>query len=429
MSGRATARRWTGPGRVLVVLLLGLGAVLALTVPWSPLPGADLSASGLPAGFTPEQIAREVAFHQALRPASYASLALGLVVAAGLGLTRLGAWIVTTVARPLGGGWVWQVLLGTFALTALSRLVTLPLAAYSEGVLRSYGLSNQGWGSWLSDVGRGVGVDAAVTALVLLAVVGLARVAGRTWWAWAALTTAGLVVAGSFAYPIVVEPIFSDFRTLQPGPLRQDLLALAARDGVPVNDVLVADASRRTTALNAYVSGLGSSRRIVVYDTLLSSAPQPEIELVVAHELGHAKAQDVRNGTALGALGAATAICALALLLGWPALLRRAGASGPGDARVVPLLLLLVAVGTLVSSPAVNLVSRRVEARADVHALDLTRDPTTFAAVQRRLAVSNLSDLEPNPLAYAMFGTHPSTRQRLVLAREWERLRGERIAR
>ena len=433
MSGRSTRTLWTAPGpalvALLVVLLLALGAVLALTVPWSPLPGANLSAPGLPSGFTPEQIAREVAFHRALRPMSYASLALALVIAAGFGLTRLGAWIVATVARPFGGGWVWQVLLGTLTLTALGRLVTLPLAARSESVLRSYGLSNQDWGGWLSDVGRGVGVDSALTGLVLLAVIGLARVARRTWWAWAALTTAGLVVAGSFAYPIVVEPVFNDFQTLQPGPLREDLLALAARDGVPVSDVLVADASRRTTALNAYVSGFGSSRRIVVYDTLLTSAPQPEIELVVAHELGHAKAQDVRNGTALGALGAAAAVCALALLLGWPALLRRAGASGPGDARVVPLLLLLVAVGTLASSPAVNLVSRRIEARADVYALDLTRDPTTFAAVQRRLAVRNLSDLDPNPLAYAVFGTHPSTGQRLVLAREWERLRGRGIAR
>ena len=92
-------------------------------------------------------------------------------------------------------------------------------------------------------------------------------------WAWAAMATAGLVVAGSFAYPVVIEPVFNSFTSLQQGQLREDLLALAERDGVPVKDVLVADASRRTTALNAYVSGFGGSRRIVVYDTLVRQAP------------------------------------------------------------------------------------------------------------------------------------------------------------
>jgi len=110
-------------------------------------------------------------------------------------------------------------------------------------------------------------------------------------------------------------------------------------------------------------------------------------------------------------------------VLSWSPLLRRSGASGMADPRVVPLVLLVVALATLVLAPATNLVSRRVEARADLHSLDLTRDPATFSASQRRLAERNLSDLEPNPLAYALFATHPSVTERLALAREWERLR------
>ncbi len=406
----------------LVVLLAALGVAVALAVPWTPLPGADLQGDPL-RDFSREQLAREVAFHDAVRPWSYASLVLGLVLAGALGLTRAGARIVTAVARPLGGGWVWQVLLGTLALGVLGRLATLPLSARSEVVLRRYGLSTQTWGTWLVDVTKSVLVGAGLTALALLALVGLARRFRRTWWAWGAAATAVLVVAGSFVYPVVVEPVFNRFTPLPRGELRSDLLALAERDGVAVEQVLVADASRRTTALNAYVSGFGSSRRIVVYDTLLEQATPAEVELVVAHELGHSAERDVLVGTLLGALGAAVAVLALALVLSWTPLLRRAGADGMADPRVVPLVLALLAVTTLLVAPATNLVSRRIEARADVHALDLTRDAATFRATQKRLALSNLSDLDPSPLAYAFFATHPSVTERLALAREWERLR------
>jgi STE24 endopeptidase len=411
------------PAVTLVVLLIALAVALALVVPWTPLPGADLRPDPL-SDFTPDEIAREEAFHAALRPTSYAALLVGLAVSVALGLTRAGARLVTAVARPLGGGWAWQVVLGTFAVHAVVRLVTLPLRARSEVVLREYGLSTRTWGSWALDVTKAVLVDAALTAVALLALVVLARAARRTWWAWGAAVTALLVVAGSFVYPLVVEPVFNSFTSLPPGPLREQLLDLAVQDGVPVQDVLVADASRRTSTLNAYVSGFGGSRRIVLYDTLVERATPEEVALVVAHELGHAERQDVLVGTLLGALGAAAAVCALALVLSWRPVLRRSGAEGMHDPRVVPLVLALLAVGTLVLAPAGNLVSRRIEARADVHALDLTRDAQTFAGSQRRLALTNLSDLEPHPLAYALFATHPSATERLALAREWLRLRG-----
>jgi STE24 endopeptidase len=407
---------------VLVAVLLAVAAVL---VPWTPLPGASGHVDVL-RDFTPAQLAREDAFHAALRPWSYASLALGLVVAAVLGLTPLGARLVAAVARPLGGGWAWRVVLGTLAVAVVGRVVTLPLDVRAETVLRAYGLSSQTWGSWTADAVKGALVNGGLTALGLLAVVGLARRLPRTWWAWGAGAVAALVVAGSFAYPLVIEPVFNSFTPLPAGQLRTDLLDLAARDSVPVSDVLVADASRRTTALNAYVSGFGPSRRIVLYDTLVKHSSPQEVELIVAHELGHAKRDDVLTGTALGALGSAAGVCLLALVLSWAPLLRRAGVDGPGDGRVVALLALLVAVSTLATSPATNLVSRRIEARADVHSLDLTRDPATFRASQVRLAVTNLSDLDPSPLVYAFFSDHPTGPQRLLMAREWERLRGGR---
>ena len=179
-----------------------------------------------------------------------------------------------------------------------------------------------------------------------------------------------------------------------------------------VDDVLVADASRRTSTLNAYVSGFGATRRIVVYDTLLDQAPAAEVEAVVAHELGHASDRDVRDGDGLGALGAVAVVVLLYLVGGWPPLDRWLGISGVGDGRSIAFLLAFVAVVSFVTTPVQSAVSRRVEARADVHALDLTEDPLTFAEMQRRLATVSKSDVTPNRVLYRWFGTHPTAAAR-----------------
>lgn len=415
-SSGSTVRRAT-VAATLVVLLFGLGVAMTVAIPWSPLP----EPGPVEADFSAAQLAREVAFHNALRPLSLTSLGLSVLVAAVLGLSRLGSRLLRATTRPLGRGWLWPVLLGPLVLAVLAALITLPLDLRAEQVLRDYGLSTRSWATFTADRMKGIAVSSALSALLLVIVVGLARRSPRRWWAWAAGAAAGLTLVGSLAYPVLVEPLFNDFRSLEPGPLRSSLLELAARDGLEVDDVLVADASRRTTALNAYVSGFGPTRRIVVYDTLLRDAPPDEVRLIAAHELGHAKELDVLTGTLLGALAAAAGVCAVALLLTWRPLLRRVGATGPGDPAVVPLLLLLVSVGGLLTAPVTNAASRAVEARADRHSLQLTGAVETFVSVERRLAVTNLSDLEPSPVLYTLFATHPSALERIALARQWPR--------
>jgi STE24 endopeptidase len=207
-------------------------------------------------------------------------------------------------------------------------------------------------------------------------------------------------------------------------PLRTNLIAMAADDGVPVRDVLVADASRRTTALNAYVSGLGPTRRIVVFDTLVREAPPAEVEAVVAHELGHAHDNDVLTGTLLGALGAAAAVCAVYLIGSWTGLLRLAGVESIAEPRAIALLLALAAVAGLAFTPLQQMVSRRIEARADAHALALTDDPATVQSMEQRLALTNLADVDPPRLEYVMFASHPSIVERIAAARAYGR--GER---
>ncbi|MGY1804604.1 M48 family metallopeptidase [Blastococcus sp. SYSU D00922] len=407
-----------------VVLGVALVVVIAVATPWSPLPepAGGRSPVDPTAGLSATELGRAEAFAASLRPASVASLLLGLLVSAVLGLTRLGSRLVRAVAAPLGGGWVWQVLLGVLALAVIGRLVTLPLSAYGESVRHRYGLSTRSWGLWLRDVTVSTAIDAGLTALGLLVVVLLARKLPRTWWAWAAAGAAALVVVGSFLWPVLMEPAFNRFEPLAAGQLRTDLLELAEENGTPVEDVLVSDASRRTTALNAYVSGFGSTRRIVLYDTVLDRLPDAQVESIVAHELGHVATDDVLTGTLIGALGAGAGVALLGWLVSSPALLRRAGADAPGDPRVIPLVLFLMAVGTLVATPVQNAVSRHIEARADVHALDLTRDPEAFADMQRDLAGSNLNDPDPPALWQWFYGSHPTVSQRLAMAEDWTRL-------
>lgn len=410
-----------------VVLVAGLVAALVAMTPPDPLTSAPAAAAVEPDAaldFTAEQIAVGDALTSRLRPPSLLSLGVGLAVALLLGLTPLGARLVEAAARSLGGGWVWQVLLGGLAVLALVRLATLPFAVWGQAVRRDEGLATGSWGAWLADVGKGFAVNAVLTLLVVLLLVGLARALPTWWWVPAAAGAAVLVVVVSFLYPLVVEPLFNTFTPMADSPLRTSLMAMAEEDGVPVDDVLVADASRRTTTLNAYVSGFGSSRRIVVYDTLLEQAPDAEVRLVVAHELGHAARNDVLWGTLAGALGAATGVVGLALLMGWAPLLRRAGVDGIADGRAVALLLALIAAVSLLTAPVQSWASRRIEARADQHALDLTGDPATFVAMQHRLAVTAKADVTPNPFLAWWFGTHPTAPQRIAAARTWARLHG-----
>ncbi|MFC0003360.1 M48 family metallopeptidase [Micromonospora siamensis] len=405
-------------------LVVALLLAAALLIPWArpPAPRADQLAAlrELPA----DQVARGRAFHAALRPGGYGALVVGLLVALALGLTPLGSRLVEAVGRPFGDHWVAQAVLGGLAVSLLADLLTLPFAAWRQSVLSRYGLSTHGWGGWAGDLLKSYAVSAVIAAIALLGFYSVTRLAPRWWWAFGAAGAAGLVVLLSFVLPVLVEPVFNRFTPMESGPLRTELTSMAARDGVPVRDVLVADASRRTRAVNAYVSGLGPTRRVVVYDTLLREATPAEVTSVVAHELGHAKDRDVWTGTLLGALGAATAVVGLYLLGSWSALLRLAGVDSVAEPRAFPLLLALVTVVGLVAGPVQALVSRRVEARADAHALALTGDPVTFEAMQRRLAGVNLADPDPPRWERLWSASHPSTVERMAAARAYARETG-----
>lgn len=400
-------------GIALVILGAVILAVAAFSTPWRvpaagpPDPARDFSAA---------QIARSQAFDAATTLPSYLSLALTIIIAGLLVATPLGAKAVGRLTGP----WWLRVILGVLVITAITEVVMWPLGMWFETILRDYGLSTQDWASWAGDRLKNAGVEAFFLCLMFLVLVALARRFKR-WWIPAAAGAFALTVATSFLYPVVFEPLFNDFTPMRQGPLRANLMAMAERDGVPVEDVLVADASRRTTALNAYVSGFGATRRIVVYDNLLK-APQAEVELVVAHELGHAKENDVLYGTLINGLSAGFGAILLFLLFG--SVRRRAGVTSISDPRAVGAVMGLMTLGSFLIGPVENLVSRHIEIRADVHSLELTGDPATFVAMQKRLANANISDLSPDAVEYVLYASHPSSPERIAMARAWAKLNG-----
>ncbi|RNL79078.1 M48 family metallopeptidase [Nocardioides marmorisolisilvae] len=409
-----SARASTRVSLVVVVVAGLLFAVLAgILIPWHWLPGQHVRAVPARSVFTAAQIDRAEHVSAMFRYSGWANLAIGTGVALLLGLTRLGS---SMIAR-LPGRWWLQVLLGTVLLVVVSLVVQLPLAAFGHHADRRYDLSGQSWGPWLYDQVISAVVTAVFTGIGLLVLLAIVRRAPRSWPVWAAGAGAALTMLGSFVYPVVVEPLFNNFSSMPAGPLRTDIFRLAAAEHVHIDDVLVADASKRTTTLNAYVSGFGSTRRVVVYDTVLKDLSNPEIESIVAHELGHAKHQDVLVGTVLGALGGAFGIGLLGLLLADQRLLRRSGARDAADPRVLPLLFALIAVGTFLASPIENTMSRAVEARADRTALTVTHDPVTFEEMQKQLSLRSLADPTPPRISQFWFGSHPTVLQRIGMAR------------
>jgi STE24 endopeptidase len=302
------------------------------------------------------------------------------------------------------------------AISVATGVAAVPLSAVARERAKDVGLVTQDWTGWAGDVAKAQAIGAGFAALGGAALVLGMRRFGRRWWLPGAAVVVAFGVVTTYAGPVVLDPVFNDFERLEQGELRADVLALAHRAGVDVGEVYEMDASRRTTAANAYVSGLGRTKRVVLYDTLVRDFEPGETRLVVAHELGHVHHRDVRNGLLWLALVAPVGMWAAAVLA--ERLAPRDGALGP---RAVPAVALALAVVVPLVTMVSNQLSRDVERRADAFSLELTQDPRTFADFQRRIAVKNVADPSPPAVARFLLGTHPTTLERLGMAEAFAR--------
>jgi STE24 endopeptidase len=391
----------------LVALALAIAGVAAGALLWrTRVPELDLPELVPETYFDRDDLARIESFRRVSRVLLVASLAIELAALA------LVVWKARPLAAFLGelvGG---RVRAGVEAALAARRAVsvaTLPLAAATHWWRRRYGLSEQGYAAWLWDQALGFGVTAVLLALAVVAGMLLATRFGAVWWAPAAAVFAALGALFALAHPVVIQPLFNRFEPLPDQRLTAEVQGLGERMGVRVDTVQVADASRRTTTANAYVAGIGPTRRVVFYDTILDGRfTDAELVSVAAHELAHVGRRHVWKGVAWFALLAVPGLFLVARAAEWR--------GGLADPSAVPIALLAALVFFFATLPLQTAVSRRYEAEADWLALEATGDAASAVELERRLVTTSLADPDPPVWITVWFATHPSPMKRIAMA-------------
>ena len=301
------------------------------------------------------------------------------------------------------------------------QVASLPMAI-GTGFLREkrYGFLNQDFGAWMGDRGKQFLVTLGVR-LILVTLLYLAmRKIGRGWWVPGAALTIGLAIVGIAVAPVFVDPLFNTFTPLEDGDLRRQILDLAHAQGIPADEVYQMDASRQSEHNNAYVTGLLSTQRIVLYDTLLKRFAPREIRSIMGHEMGHYVLKHVWR---------TVAFLAPLIFIGFlfvDRLARRLIDSHPRwdirrieDPASIPVVALLALIYTLLAGPVIATYSRHQESAADRFALEVTRDPEAAASVFAKFGRYDLSEYEAHPLIETLLFSHPSVNNRIRAAQAW----------
>jgi Zn-dependent protease with chaperone function len=396
----------------LVVLVLAAVWITAAALLWrTKVPSLSLPTLDPRDYFSPTELDRIEDYRSVSRVLFLGSLAAQIVVLAVL------VWKAGGLAAGLGRiarGRVRTAVLVGLAVVGSTWLAALPFAAATQHRRREFGLSEQGWGGWLRDQCVSLGVEAVLVTIGVAGAVWLAARLGPRWWLAAAPALVAIAALFILAQPLVVQPLFNRFEPLRDRALATRIESIGSRMGVNVDDVLVADASRRTTTANAYVAGIGPTRRVVLYDTLLDGRfTEGEILAVSAHELAHVERRHLWKGIAWFALFAVPGVWLLARITD-----RLGGLAQP---RLVPLGLAFVFAYMLLTQPLQNAVSRRYEAEADWLGIQATHDPAAFVGLERRFVTTSLADPDPPAWVTIWLGTHPTPMERIALAESQKR--------
>ncbi len=349
-------------------------------------------------------------------------LLIDLGIACAFVLILLGAGLTIDLRNALAGLGNWQPVAGWAPLQVavlfciliiVYQLLTAPLSYYSGFILpRRYGLSHQSLASWLADQAKGLALGFVFEIAAVLILYLLLAAQPDLWWLWAAIGLLLFSVVLANLAPVLILPLFFKLKPLEDEELKRRLLALAERANTRVRGVFTMDMSRKTSTANAALMGLGNTRRIVLGDTLLSAYTPDEIEVVLAHELGHHVHRDIWKLIATQTILTLGGLFLVNLGLHWAV----EGAHiypRLSDAATMPAVALALGLFGLVTMPLTNGYSRLVERQADEYALTSTRMADAFISAMTRLANQNLAELNPNPIIEFLLYDHPAIGKRL----------------
>jgi STE24 endopeptidase len=366
----------------------------------------------------PKMIAYSTANSRLGHMARAANLAVTLAILLSGLLPALARWAASLPLAP-----VWQGLIVLAIPGAIAYLADLPWDLASQfGVERRFGFSTITPKTWLMDQVKSLLISLVLGVLLGGGLLLLIGSLGNRWWlpAWIAFSLFQLLMA--FIAPVLILPLFNKFEPLQDEELRERILALARKARFPLGGVFQVDASLRSRHSNAYFTGLGRTRRIALFDTLIEQHPQPEILAILAHEIGHWKRGHILQGIVAGILasGAGIALSAALLqapwlyaMLGLDDLYAQLGPAGPVAAIGLFLIGILVSPMGLILAPAANWFSRRNEYQADAYSLTLYDHPNALEKSLIRLSEKNLSNLFPHPLVVIYRYSHPPLLDRI----------------
>jgi STE24 endopeptidase len=377
--------------------------------------------ANVPAAFanTISTEAHQKAADYTIAKARFGLLATSFEAALLLGWTLLGGldWLNQTLLVALGGGMLQQLaLVGAFVL--IGGLITLPMAWWSTfRIEERFGFNKMTTGFWIGDLLKNALVGALIGLPIVALVLWLMGAAGPSWWLWAWGVWMGFNLLLLVLYPTLIAPLFNKFEPLQDETLKARVNALMQRCGFAAKGLFVMDGSKRSAHANAYFTGFGAAKRVVFFDTLLQQLSPPEIDAVLAHELGHYKRRHILQRVVLmfglSLLGFA--------LLGWVSgqawfytgLGVEPSLQAPNNALALLLFMLVVPLFTFFLSPLMAQLSRRHEFEADAYAMAHT-EGRDLASALLKLYKDNASTLTPDPVYASFYYSHPPASERLA---------------
>ncbi|GGJ72028.1 Zn-dependent protease with chaperone function [Anoxybacillus voinovskiensis] len=328
----------------------------------------------------------------------------------GIGKT-LQRWVERAAER-----FLLQAAIYAFWLSLLVTMWTLPVAWISYRISRAYGVSTQSLSSWLHDQTIDFLIQTVVFFLIALVLYSFIRRFEKRWWLYAWLVSVPLTIFFMFIQPVVIDPLYNDFYPLKDKALEGKILALAEKAHIPADHVFEVNMSEKTNALNAYVTGIGSHARIVLWDTTLTRLQEREILFIMAHEMGHYVMKHIYWGVAGTILLLFVGLFIANRVVKWA--IRIWGNSFHlqkiHEFASFPLFLLVFSLLSFVASPTVNFVARQEEHAADEYAIQLTHDPAAAISAFQKLTEAGLSEVNPPTLVKLFRYTHPTIFERIV---------------